>query len=106
MIGERLSEIRKDYGQKQEDLAKILHVSVGTLRGWEQDRNSPSHEMLVKICRLYHVSSDYLLGLSDIDPVYERQRRRAVFNKDELEQLRDYESYLLWKKRQKSTDSP
>ncbi len=106
MIGERLAELRKDHGHNQEQLAELLHVYVGTVRSWEQDRNSPSHEMLIKICQLYHVSSDYLLGLSNIDPVYERQRRRAVFNKDELAQLRDYESYLLWKKRQKSTDSP
>lgn len=91
MIGERLAEIRKDHGDNQDDLARKLNVSVFAIRSWEQEKSAPSHEMLVRVCRLYQVSSDYLLGLSNIDPVYEQRRR--------LEQFSPYESYLLWKKR-------
>ena len=68
MIGERLSDIRKDHGETQADLAARLGVSLPTVRAWEQEKSSPSHEMLVSICRTYGISSDYLLGLSDIDP--------------------------------------
>lgn len=75
MIGERLAEIRKDHGDNQDDLARKLNVSVFAIRSWEQEKSAPSHEMLVRVCRLYQVSSDYLLGLSNIDPVYEQRRR-------------------------------
>lgn len=62
-------------------------------------KKAPSHEMLVRVCRLYQVSSDYLLGLSNIDPVYEQRRRLEQFSPEELTDLKKYESYLLWKKR-------
>ena len=64
MIGERLAEIRKDYGDTQATLASRLNVSLSSVRSWEQEKSSPPHEMLVTICKLYRVSADYLLGLS------------------------------------------
>lgn len=100
MIGELLAEIRKDHHDTQKDLADQLHVSVATVRSWERENSSPSHEMLIAICRLYQVSSDYLLGLSRIDPAYIQQQRSACFSEEELEELRRFEEYLLWKKRQ------
>lgn len=99
MIGERLAEIRKDHGDNQDDLARKLNVSVFAIRSWEQEKSAPSHEMLVRVCRLYQVSSYYLLGLSNIDPVYEQRRRLEQFSPEELTDLKKYESYLLWKKR-------
>ena len=78
MIGERLAEIRKDHGDNQDDLARKLNVSVFAIRSWEQEKSAPSHEMLVRVCRLYQVSSDYLLGLSNIDPVHEQRRRHPL----------------------------
>ena len=73
--------------------------SLFAIRSWEQEKSAPSHEMLVRVCRLYQVSSDYLLGLSNIDPVYEQRRRLEQFSPEELTDLKKYESYLLWKKR-------
>ncbi len=99
MIGERLSEIRKDHGNTQAALADQLGVSLPTVRAWEQGKSSPSHEMLVAICKLYHVSSDYLLGLSDIDPAYTQRRRLECFTREELLALQDYEEYLMWKRK-------
>lgn len=99
VIGERLAEMRKDHGDTQAALAERLGVSLPTVRAWEQEKSSPSHEMLVSICKLYHVSSDYLLGLSDVDPAYIQQRRLAQFTNEELAAVQDYESYLLWKRK-------
>ena len=77
MIGERLAEIRKDHGDRQYDLAQKLNVTVSAVRSWEQDKSSPSYETLVSICKLYDVSSDYLLGLSRVE-------REEEFSKEEL----------------------
>ena len=65
MIGERLAELRKLNGETQEDLAKAFHVSVPTVRTWERDKASPSHEVLIALCKRYGTSADYLLGLTD-----------------------------------------
>ncbi|MFR7502771.1 MAG: helix-turn-helix domain-containing protein [Faecalibacterium sp.] len=53
MIGERLAELRKLNGEKQQVLAKALSVSVSTVRSWEHDKSSPDHSTLVAICRRY-----------------------------------------------------
>lgn len=94
-----MAEVRKDHGETQAVLAGRLGVSLPTVRAWEQEKSSPSHEMLVAICTLYHVSADYLLGLSDVDPAYAHQSRLERFTKEELAAVRDYEKYLLWKRR-------
>lgn len=99
MIGERLAEIRKDHNDTQADLAEKLHVSIATVRGWEQERTEPSHGTLVTICQMYQISSDYLLGLSNTDPNYVQRRRLSHFSKAELDQLQDYEAYLRWKQK-------
>ena len=49
MVGERLAEIRKDHNDTQAVLAKKLNVSVTTVRSWEQEKSSPSHDALVAI---------------------------------------------------------
>ena len=52
-------------------------------------------------CRLYHVSADYLLGVSDEDPLLVQRRREERFTAEELEEIRQFEAFLLWKKRKK-----
>ncbi len=99
MIGERLAEIRKDHGHTQETLAGILGVSLPTVRSWEQEKSSPSHEMLVAICRQYNVSSDYLLGLTDVDPAYAQRRREALLTPEELKLITEFEQFLLRKRK-------
>ena len=98
MIGERLQEIRRDHGDTQKSLAEKLRVSKPTVQAWELGKSSPSHDILVSICRMYKVSSDYLLGLTDIDPAYAK-RRQETLNTDNLAALRSYEEYLHWKQR-------
>ena len=98
MIGERLQEIRRDHGDTQQSLAAKLRVSKPTVQAWELGKSSPSHDMLVTICRMYEVSSDYLLGLTDADPAYIK-RRQEILNKENLAALKSYEEYLRWKQR-------
>jgi len=54
--------------------------------------------VLVSICKLYQVSADYLLGLTRVDPMYVQRRRLENFSREELEELKDFEEFLLWRK--------
>lgn len=94
MIGELLAETRKLHGHTQHDLAVRLHVSDSAVRSWERENSSPSHDLLVQICRLYNVSADFLLGLSRIE-------RPEEFTREELAQIREFEEFLMWKKHTK-----
>lgn len=101
MLGERLAEIRKDHGDTQTSLARKLNVTHFTVSSWEQEKSSPSYELLVSICKLYQVSADYLLGLTRVDPMYVQRRRLEEFSQEELDQLRDFEEFLRWRKGKK-----
>lgn len=95
MIGARLAGLRDDHGHKQGDLAKLLNVSASTIRSWEYENSSPSHEMLVAICKLYGTSADYLL----IDPSDEARKQRQRLTEEEQNEMHRYEEYLLWKRK-------
>lgn len=102
MIGERLKEIRKDHGDSQADLASKLNVSKFTVQSWEQGKSEPSHNMLVNLCRLYRVSSDFLLGLTDDDPIF-YQGRQQKLDGSKRTILKEFASFLEF--RQKKNDT-
>jgi len=58
----RLKELRQKAGIKQTDLCAKLGVSQGTLSGWETGKYSPPIESIMKLCEIFDVSVDYLLG--------------------------------------------
>ena len=63
MLGQRINELRIAMGWSQVQLAEKLSISKQTVSNWENENIQPSIEMLVRIAKLFHVSTDYLLGL-------------------------------------------
>ena len=101
MIGERLKEVRRDKQDTQSSLAQKLNVSLSTVKSWERDKSAPNHELLVKICRLYNVSSDFLLGISDEDPLWNKEKH-SKFTQENKELLKVFEEFLSYKQRQET----
>lgn len=66
MIGKRLAALRKEHGLSQAKLAEIFDLSNGIIALYETGQRMPSPDKIVKFCDFFSVSSDYLLGLSDI----------------------------------------
>ena len=64
-FNERLKEIRRDSGLIQKDVYTLLQVSPNCYASWEQGRTQPDIESIKKLCRIFDVSADYLLGLED-----------------------------------------
>lgn len=62
---DRLKAIRKEKGMTQKDVYLLLNISANGYASWEQGRTEPDIKMIKKICKIYEVSSDYLLGISD-----------------------------------------
>ena len=58
----KISEIRKERGIAQKDLAEYLNISPGNLCEWEKGRIEPSIDFLNKIADYFNVSIDYLVG--------------------------------------------
>lgn len=66
MLGQRINKLRQSCGWNQVELAKRLNISKQTVSNWENDNIQPSIEMLVRISKLFGVTTDYLLGLDEI----------------------------------------
>lgn len=65
-FGQRLLALRKENGETQTQLAELLGVGKTQISEIERGNTFTTLEKLVLICEHYHVSSDYLLGLSDL----------------------------------------
>lgn len=63
----RLKELREDKGLSQSELADKLGVSRGSISFYENCSRVPDIDVLLSICNLFSISSDYMIGLSD-DP--------------------------------------
>lgn len=62
---ERLKELRIERGLKLKEVAEQLSVTIRSISRYEDGTREPSVEMIIKFCKLYEVSADYILGLSD-----------------------------------------
>ncbi len=49
----------------QAQFGNMLSVSQDTVSLWEKGKSMPTVEYIIAICKLFSVSADYLLGLSD-----------------------------------------
>lgn len=65
MLGQRINELRISMGLNQVDLAKKLNITKQTVSNWENENIQPSIEMLVRLSKIFGVTTDYLLGLEE-----------------------------------------
>ena len=61
----RLRDLREDNDSKQEYVANILTITRQQYQLYESGKRSLPIEKLIIICKLYSVSADYVLELSD-----------------------------------------
>ena len=60
----RLLELRSDLNLTQDDIAKVLKISRSTYKDYELQTSIIPIKHLVTLSSLYHVSVDYILGLT------------------------------------------
>lgn len=61
-----IKQLRKEKKLKQSDLAEIFNVDRTAVGKWEQGKNKPNADTLLVIADYFGVSTDYLLGKSDV----------------------------------------
>lgn len=62
-FGNTLKELRQKAGMTQKDLAAKVGVTKSVISYYELSERSPSPEMLMKLATVFHVSTDFLLGI-------------------------------------------
>lgn len=67
---ERLRNIREDHDLTQADLGKLINKSQQGYNHIEAGRAELKIDDLIKICKFYNLSADYLIGLTDKKKTY------------------------------------
>ncbi len=68
-MGERLFAVREAKGISRKDLAEFLKVTKTQISDIENGKSGTNLDRFYQLCEFYHVSADYLLGITD-DPAW------------------------------------
>lgn len=60
-----LRKLRHEYGMQQKDFAESLGLSKTTYNQYENEAREPRSDFWLAVAEKYHVSIDYLMGLTD-----------------------------------------
>lgn len=63
-FGDKLRTLRTEAGMTQTDLAKRLNITKSVVSYYELQERTPSPDVLIKLADIFHVSTDYLLGIN------------------------------------------
>ncbi len=65
MVADKIKILREKMGITQAELAKQLCVTRSGVNAWEMGISVPSTQCIVQLAEYFHVSTDYLLGVSN-----------------------------------------
>lgn len=61
----RIRDLREDHDLSQREVAEYLHISQQCYSKIEKGRMDITGDRLIMLARLYKVTTDYILGLSE-----------------------------------------
>ncbi len=64
-LAQKLKDLRLEKGLDKSEVSKLLGLSKNAFGNYEADIREPSLDILKRICIIFDVSSDYLLGLEN-----------------------------------------
>lgn len=66
MIENRIRELRKNHSMSQEALGTIINTTQKTVSKMEKSTFAISTDLLINMSYYFNVTTDYILGISDI----------------------------------------
>lgn len=81
-FGNKIKALRREANMTQEQLSELLSLSPQAVSRWETDAVMPDISLLPPLANLFHVTTDYLLGMD----TYQKDLRKAEFD----EAFREY----------------
>ncbi len=64
-MGEKLKSLRIDKKMTQKQVADRIGLAISAVSSYESGSRYPSYDVLLKLARIFHVSTDYLLGITE-----------------------------------------
>jgi transcriptional regulator with XRE-family HTH domain len=66
MISKRIKELRTEKDVTQRELANYLNLTPKMISFYESGERFPPHDIILKLSEYFNISTDYLLGNSNI----------------------------------------
>ena len=107
MFSKRLRDARIEKGYTQEEISDHLGFTRPTYTAYESGRRKPDNETLAKIAKILNVSTDYLLGLSDIkDPIetIAAHHEGDEWTEEELDDIEKFKEFVKMKRKQREKE--
>ena len=89
-LSEKITQLRKQAGWSQEELAHQLQISRQAVSKWESGQSIPDTDKIIQLSQLFHVSTDYLL----LDQEMEKKETNL-----HLLTLKETKEYLSFRKK-------
>jgi len=91
-FGQRLRLLREEKKMVQKEIADLLGVSQSTIGKYETDQRTPSPKAIIKLAVFFDVSTDFLLGHSDIrNPL---KSHYSGLPKEAIKEIEEYRKYI------------
>lgn len=109
--GERLKELRLERRLTIQEVALKIGLAKSSYAGYEGGYRHPPMEKLVALAKLYHVSTDYILGLTEVkDEVNSLYRQQFYWdgirlNEKELEIVHQVVELIAEKNEEKKKEN-
>lgn len=71
---QRFEDLRVDYDKTQAEIAEYLGCQREVYRRYEKGTRQMPIDFLIKLALFYDVSTDFLLGLTDVKKPYPRRQ--------------------------------
>lgn len=103
----RLKKLRLEKNESLESIAKILNVTLQTISNYENGKREMTPNTIIKLAEYFNVTTDYLLGKSDIRNPEELKKTKFANNggldtsgldKEDLLELQQQIDFIKWKK--------
>ena len=80
----RIEMLRKELGLSQEEFAKKVSMTQQRISAYEKEKREPDLETIKQFADFFNVSTDYLLGKSDIRNPEEIQLSGLELTQDDI----------------------
>ena len=64
-MGNKLKTLRIEKKLTQKQIADRIGLAISAVSSYESGTRYPSYDVLIKLAQIFHVSTDYLLGMTD-----------------------------------------
>lgn len=67
IMGNKLKKLRNGKRLTQKQLGDMIGISISSISNYETGLRRPSYEVLIRYSQIFHVTTDYILGIKKPD---------------------------------------